>query len=246
MKKKIKILVIEDDNFIRNNISEILRHHGYDVIDVDTGEKGLEILSNYCPAIVLCDIMLPGINGYQVLDKFNKSVKLECRDPCNVQRKMTSFIFITAKASRSDFRIGMNLGADDYIAKPFSSDELLNAIKIRIQKTEEIEQLLLNRYDSSTLTKNEPEFAKDLFILTKQEINILHLISQGLSTPQISQKLFLSKRTVENHRANITRKLNLRGSYSLTNFALRLNYSSKIEDNPLFLTEVKNKNARTN
>lgn len=232
MLKNNTILVIEDDNLLRNNISEILCHHGYDVITANTGENGLELMTNYCPTVVLCDIMLPGIDGYQVLEKFNNLVKLECKNQCNDQNKLKSFIFITAKACRTDLRTGMSLGADDYLTKPFSSNELLNAIKIRIQKNEEIEHLIQNKRDLSIRTEKITEFRKDLRKLTKSELKIFNLISNGYTTLKIAQKLYLSKKTIENHRANITRKLNLSGSYSLTNFALRLNYSLKNEGNP--------------
>lgn len=225
MIEKVKILVIEDEDVIRNNISEILRYYEYDVIDVGGGEKGLEVAKSYCPDVILCDIMLPDVTGYEVLKRIDNLIKLEGRDQCHVQIKLTSFIFITAKASRLDYRIGMNLGADDYITKPFTSDELVNAIKIRIKRNEEVAQLIQKRNGLLLSKKEELDFSNSTLKLTKSEHKVLNLISEGLSTPQIAQRLYLSKKTIENHRANMTRKLHLKGSHSLTNFALRLNYS---------------------
>lgn len=119
-----KILLIEDNDDIRENTAEILELSNYNVIVAENGKKGVEKAIECSPDLIVCDIMMPGLDGYGVLHAVHK----------NEQIKNTPFIFLTAKTERSDFRKGMELGADDYITKPFDGIELLNAVESRLKK----------------------------------------------------------------------------------------------------------------
>jgi len=119
-----KIAVIEDNSEIRDNIVEILELDGYDVHAAENGKKGVLLVEAEKPDLIICDIMMPELDGYGVLHILNKKPELN----------KIPFIFLTAKAEKSDFRKGMNLGADDYITKPFEADELLQTIERRIEK----------------------------------------------------------------------------------------------------------------
>lgn len=121
-----KVLIIEDNEFIRENIVEILRLSGYDVHSADNGKTGLEIAISIKPDIILCDILMPELDGYGVLHILSK----------NPLTQNIPFIFLTAKTDRSDFRKGMELGADDYLTKPFDDAELIRAIECRTKKSE--------------------------------------------------------------------------------------------------------------
>ncbi|MBW4891020.1 response regulator [Mucilaginibacter sp. HMF5004] len=121
-----KILIIEDNLDIRENIVEILELAGYTVFDADNGKKGVELALKNLPDIILCDIMMPELDGYGVLHMLNKYP-----GTANIP-----FIFLTAKAERVDLRKGMEMGADDYLTKPFDDMELLNAIDVRLKKKE--------------------------------------------------------------------------------------------------------------
>lgn len=123
-----KILFIEDNDEIRENASEILELGGYDVFTAENGKVGFETALQIEPDIIICDIMMPILDGYGLLALINKNEKL----------KNIPFIFLTAKSSREDFRKGMEMGADDYITKPFTEIELLNAIEVRLNKKESI------------------------------------------------------------------------------------------------------------
>lgn len=200
------ILIIEDEKSLRENISEIIRHYGYRVISAPSGEDGVKAALEFIPNIIICDIMLPGIDGFDVLTRLKQSSQL----------LSTAFIFLTAKSTRSDTRTGMNMGADDYLTKPFTKEELINSIKARIEKLAKILNTQNERDKSiETALDNIP-------VLTKTERKVLTKISEGFTTPQIAQKLSVSQKTIENHRVNISRKLNLSGPNSLINFALRL------------------------
>jgi DNA-binding response OmpR family regulator len=121
-----KIVLIEDNKAVRENTEEILQLAGYDVVSAPNGKKGVELVQQETPDIVICDIMMPELDGYGVLHLLNKNPKTSA----------IPFIFLTAKADRTDQRKGMEMGADDYITKPFDDIELLNAIEIRLKKNE--------------------------------------------------------------------------------------------------------------
>lgn len=124
------ILLIEDNEEIRENTSEILELDGYKVLSAENGKIGVEIAIDQKPDLIICDIMMPILDGYGVLHLLSKN-----KDTENIP-----FIFLTAKADRSDFRKGMEMGADDYITKPFDDVELLNAIESRFKKIESLNQ----------------------------------------------------------------------------------------------------------
>jgi CRP/FNR family transcriptional regulator, cyclic AMP receptor protein len=121
-----KILVIEDNEDIRNNTAEILELSNYEVIVAEDGKVGVEQAIKHKPDLIICDIMMPELDGYGVLHAIQKNDAI----------KNTPFIFLTAKSERVDFRKGMESGADDYITKPFDGTELLNAVDGRLKKIE--------------------------------------------------------------------------------------------------------------
>ncbi len=119
-----KILIIEDNESIRENTAEILQMTNYNVFSAENGKIGVEVALREDPDLILCDIMMPVLDGYSVLHMLRK----------NASTKNTPFIFLTAKSERDDFRKGMELGADDYISKPFNETELLKAVECRLKK----------------------------------------------------------------------------------------------------------------
>lgn len=121
-----KILLIEDNETVRNNTAEILELSNYKVEIAENGKTGIAKALTFKPDLIICDIMMPELDGYGVIHAVHKNDVL----------KNTPFIFLTAKTERSDFRKGMELGADDYIVKPFTGTELLNAVDSRIKKHE--------------------------------------------------------------------------------------------------------------
>lgn len=119
-----KILVIDDQPDVVEMIAYVLEAEGYQVVSALSGRNGLDRAREYQPDLILCDVMMPGLNGYDVLEEVRGDLQLSA----------TPFIFLTAKASTEDLRTGMRLGADDYLTKPFSADELVAAIETRIRK----------------------------------------------------------------------------------------------------------------
>lgn len=140
------ILVIDDNKDIRENTAEILDLAGYKTMTAENGKIGVDLAIKERPSVIICDIMMPELDGYGVLHMLRK----------NDNTRDIPFIFLTAKTERGDFRKGMEMGADDYITKPFEDIELLNAIEIRLKKAE----ILENKYASSQ--HGVSQFIKDI------------------------------------------------------------------------------------
>lgn len=139
------VLVIDDNTDIRENTAEILQMAGYKTFTAENGKKGVEAALKEKPDVIVCDIMMPELDGYGVLHLLRR----------NADTERIPFVFLTAKTERSDFRKGMEMGADDYITKPFDDIELLNAIEARLRKAE----VLDNKYSPSQDGINQ--FIKD-------------------------------------------------------------------------------------
>ncbi|MFA5575466.1 MAG: response regulator [Brumimicrobium sp.] len=127
-----KIVVIEDNNEMRENIVEMLELAGYEVLSAPNGKVGVDLVNKEIPDLIVCDIMMPELDGYGVLYYLSK----------NPQTRAIPFVFLSAKADRQDLRKGMNLGADDYITKPFEDIDLLEAIESRINKRKRFDSVL--------------------------------------------------------------------------------------------------------
>ena len=129
-----KILLIEDNTEVRENTSEIISLANYEVLTAENGKVGVELAQKEKPDLIICDIMMPELDGYGVLHILSKKT----------ETAGIPFIFLTAKTEKNDVRKGMNLGADDYLTKPFDDTELLNAIEMRLKRTE-----MFRSYESS-------------------------------------------------------------------------------------------------
>ncbi|MFN6484494.1 MULTISPECIES: response regulator [unclassified Nostoc] len=142
-----KILVIEDEPSLREEILDILESEGFDVMGAEDGLEGLDSAQTNFPDLILCDVMLPRADGYAVLSGLRQ----------NPDTALIPFIFLTAKATRENVRQGMDLGADDYLTKPFRMDELLNAITSRLTKQATIVQIhqKVTQLQHSNLLKDE-------------------------------------------------------------------------------------------
>jgi DNA-binding response OmpR family regulator len=126
------VLIIDDNKEIRENVTELLELSNYKVYGAPDGKTGLEMALKINPDIILCDIMMPQLDGYGVLRGLSN----------NPKTTHVPFIYITAKTEKPDLRKGMDLGADDYLIKPFSGDDLLSMISARLKKSQVIKEAL--------------------------------------------------------------------------------------------------------
>lgn len=166
-----KILLIEDHQEIRENTAEILTLANYKVLEAENGKVGVDIAKTEKPDLIICDIMMPQLDGYGVLHMLSK----------NPATSGIPFIFLTAKAEKEDFRKGMNLGADDYLTKPFDDLELLDAIEMRLKKNEILK---------SEFQKNA-EGLNDFIQEAKGQENLEKLISSEQKKTILKKKQYL-------------------------------------------------------
>ncbi len=147
-----KILLIEDDRPLLQNIETFLQEEGFEIRVDNDGSKALQIIKSWKPDLIICDINLPSVGGYEIREELLKDVKL----------KRIPFIYLTAKVEKEDLRRGMRLGADDYIFKPFDLDDLLSSINLRLEKL--IQSAIDNDDENEFNTK---EYSADDKILVK-------------------------------------------------------------------------------
>ncbi|HBX52091.1 MAG: hypothetical protein A2275_10635 [Bacteroidetes bacterium RIFOXYA12_FULL_35_11] len=131
-----KVLIIEDDPILRENTVEFLKEEGFETFAAKDGSSGVQQALEIIPDIILCDISMPKMDGYEVF-KTLQSIPSTSTVP---------FIFLTAKIQRDDIRLGMQLGADDYITKPYSFDDLLTSIQVRLEKSERLSNSFDNKF----------------------------------------------------------------------------------------------------
>ena len=136
-----KILIIEDEQLILESIAEYLQDEGYECLKASNGEDGIQIANHETPNLVVCDINMDGLNGYEVLRNLRT----------NPQTSTIPFIFLSALTDKRDLRKGMILGADDYITKPFQPEDLLKSVKTRLEKHLTVTKRMDNLRDSIAL-----------------------------------------------------------------------------------------------
>ncbi|MDD5361422.1 MAG: LytTR family DNA-binding domain-containing protein [Ignavibacteria bacterium] len=159
MKYNKYVLLVEDDESLRENIGLILEGEGFKVTKVVDGLTAVREIENTRFDIILCDIMMPGKDGYGVLESI-KAMEMKFPPP---------FVFLTAKTERSDMRRGMELGADDFITKPFTRDELLNSIKIQLAKRDKINNKINAEKELLERIKNRLQNENALLRLSKTD-----------------------------------------------------------------------------
>jgi len=163
------ILIIDDHDDLRENTAEILSLGGYRTLTAENGKRGVEIALAEKPDLIVCDIMMPELDGYGVLHLLRK----------NPETENIPLIFLTAKAERSDLRRGMEMGADDYVTKPFEEIELMNAIESRLKKYE----VLHKKYAATG--KGLSELAKDLRDSGMLQFNLENYNSESYTKKQV-------------------------------------------------------------
>jgi DNA-binding NarL/FixJ family response regulator len=180
-----RILIVDDDPSLRRLVATLLQRAGYKTVEAESGEEGLELVRRDPPRLVLLDINLPGTSGYSV---------------CNELRQMLGhqlpIIFVSGERTESFDRVaGLLIGADDYITKPFDADELLARVSRMLER----------------LDQQRPEsLDADLFGLTPRECEVLSLLVEGLSQPDIAERLYLSPKTVGTHIQRIMGKMGVK------------------------------------
>lgn len=209
-----KILIIEDQAPMRRNIALMLELEGYEVLTAENGKVGLELARSSKPDLVLCDVMMPEMDGYGVIQGLR----------ADKETATMPFVFLTAKGDKPDVRIGMNFGADDYLTKPVVRDDLLATIQVRLSKAEAIEELV---QESAGQGGFNPDFSsheplKNALQITSREAEVLLWVAQGKSNGDIATILDMSEKTVKQHLGSVFQKIGVEGRNAATIRALEV------------------------
>lgn len=210
-----KILLIEDNIELSENICSILEKEKYLQYSASGGETALKMIPVVKPDLILCDIMLPDMNGYSIFKKIKKMEKIVS----------PIFIFLTAKSMREDVRLGMELGAEDYITKPFTKEELLNSIKVQFEKREKLVKKIIDEKDigedkeiSFNGTDADKKREEYLFLKNKKESGF-YLIDEIIAISSLkdyskiylqNNKTFILRRTMNTWETRLNSKIFLR------------------------------------
>lgn len=193
------ILVIEDQPVMRQKTVTILKMEGYDVLEAPDGAEGVRLAHEELPDLILCDIMMPGCDGYQVLQAVRT----------NKATATTPFLFLTAKGEKVDMRAGMNLGADDYLTKPTPRVDLLQSIEARLERQRLMDEKL---GEELARIRFQPDFASPAPLvaqlgLTQREAETLLWAAQGKGNADIAVILGNSEKTVKKLMGQIFQRL---------------------------------------
>lgn len=209
--KKVEIIIADDHPIFRNGLKQIIEEDdGIEIIGfAENGQKALDIIDEMNPEIAILDIDMPKMTGLQVLKELKKS------------KSSTKIIFLTVFSSEDIFDEAMELGVSGFVLKDCAVNDIVECIyKVSEDNyyiSPSISNLLITRRDKiKKLEKENP----NLTDLTKSELKILKSISEGKTSKEIGEEMFISYKTVENHRSNMISKLGLKGSFSLIKFAL--------------------------
>ncbi len=183
---------------MRENLVLMLEMEGFSVLPADNGHDGLELARRHTPALILCDVMMPGLDGYGVLEALRAQPAMAT----------IPFIFLTAKGEKIDQRAGMNLGADDYLVKPVSKDDVLAAIAARLQRQQHHDDRIQIELSQAKFT---PDFSSAVPLeslgLSPREAEVLLWIAQGKSNEEIGVILGASRNTIKKHVLHLLEKL---------------------------------------
>ena len=215
------ILLIEDNPEMADNIVSILELADYNVLSAPNGRIGVDLAQKHVPDLVLCDVMMPELDGYGVLHILNK----------HPETAGIPFIFLTAKADKSDFREGMNLGADDYVTKPFDGFDLLKVIEIRLKKSALLKAPLGNDLNDVNTFFNKAKELKEFQKLSEnrplRSFKKKDVIFTEGQTP--GELYFVSKGSIKTYKINYDGKELVTGIHPAGSF---IGYTALLDDKP--------------
>ncbi len=201
---KTKLLLIDDDPNLILLVKDYLEFRGYEVITADNGKTALNILEDADPDMIICDIMMPEMDGYTFVENVRS----------NVKTRWIPFLFLSAKGQSQDRVKGLSKGADVYMVKPFEPEELVAQVESSLKQADRL--LQHSRGADVTPIIQVP----DDVTLTPKELEVVQMVAQGMSNREVALNLKVSQRTVESHVSNMLNKTNLNNRTELARWAI--------------------------
>lgn len=205
VKEHKRLLLIDDDPNLILLVKDYLEFRGYEVITAENGREALEVLEQEIPDMIICDVMMPEMDGYQFVNQVR-------------QDDRTSWIpilFLSAKGQSQDKIKGLNIGADVYMVKPFEPEELVAQVEASLK------QAYRQRQQSGGSGENETKIQVPFDVhLTQTELKVVQYVARGLANRDIAEELNVSQRTVESHVSNMLGKTGLHNRTELARWAI--------------------------
>ncbi|HEY9844921.1 MAG TPA: response regulator transcription factor [Candidatus Caenarcaniphilales bacterium] len=204
------ILVADDEPVIRLLISDYLEMSGYSVVTAEDGKQALEMIEVYQPHLVVTDIAMPQMDGYELVRQVRQQPAL----------RLLPVIFLTVRTETQARIQGYQLGCDLYLPKPFDLDELGAGIRNLLERSQLIQSEWRLRNQAQSLASSNVSARKQAIVLTAREQQVLELLAQGLSNAQIGAHLHLSSRTIEKHVSSLLQKSQTSNRVELVRFSM--------------------------
>ena len=210
-KQTKRLLLVDDDPNLILLVKDYLEFRGYEVMTAENGKLAWQVLDQDVPDLIICDIMMPEMDGYAFVDKLRQNTKLS----------WLPVIFLSAKGQIHDRIKGLNLGADVYIVKPFEPEELVAQVESSLKQAKRLLDSAPKGFD----TERKLEVS-DSVELTPTEQRVITLVAQGMGNRNISVQLEVSQRTIESHVSNMLAKTGLHNRTELARWAIETRRSN--------------------
>ncbi|ACK65632.1 two component transcriptional regulator, LuxR family [Rippkaea orientalis PCC 8801] len=204
-----RLLLIDDDPNLILLVKDYLEFQGYEVTTAENGREALEILANQVPDMIICDVMMPEMDGYAFVEKVRQDRRLS----------WIPVMFLSAKGQSQDRVKGLNTGADVYMVKPFEPEELAAQVESSLSQA----RRLMEHKAGISLDEAHKIQVPSNVELTPTELKVIQLVAQGLSNREIASKLNVSQRTIESHVSNMLNKTSLHNRTELARWAMESN-----------------------
>jgi len=204
-----KLLLIDDDPNLILLVKDYLEFRGYEVMAAGNGREALEILNLHLPDMIICDVMMPEMDGYAFVNKIRQDSRTSS----------IPIMFLSAKGQSQDKIKGLTTGADIYMIKPFEPEELVAQVESSLKQANR----LLRHSNRFTLDESTRIQVPGNVELTPTELKVVQLVAQGMANREIAEKLNVSQRTIESHVSNMLDKTNLHNRTELARWAIESN-----------------------
>jgi DNA-binding NarL/FixJ family response regulator len=200
-----RLLLIDDDPNLILLVKDYLEFRGYEVITAENGQEALDILDQETPDMIICDVMMPQMDGYSLVENVRK----------NPRTSWIPVLFLSAKGQSQDRVKGLNTGADVYMVKPFEPEELVAQVESSLKQASR----LIQRQDKSSESAPKIQVPFDVE-LTPTELRVVQFVARGMANREIAEELNVSQRTIESHVSNMLGKTGLHNRTELARWAI--------------------------